>query len=206
MIVIADCGLGNVGALENMLRKAGGAAQAVRDPTALAGAAKLVLPGVGAFDQGVERLQAGGWWEPILAFARANKPVLGVCLGSQLLGQASEEGQRAGLGLIPMRSVRIAAEAGGRRLLVPHMGWNEVRALRDAPLLAGLETEARFYFAHSYRFVCDDPADVAAVCEYGGELPVYVRRGAVQGVQFHPEKSHRFGLTLFRNFVAGGGG
>lgn len=204
MIAIVDCGLGNLGALENMLKKAGGAAQVTADPRALENAAKLVLPGVGAFDRGVERLRASGFWEPILAFAGAGKPVLGVCLGSQLLGESSEEGSARGLGLIRARSVRLPAEVGGRRLKVPHMGWNDVRALREAPLLCGLEAEARFYFAHSYRLVCDDADDVAAVADYGGELPVYVRRGAVQGVQFHPEKSHRFGLTLFRNFVGPG--
>jgi glutamine amidotransferase len=161
-----------------------------------------VLPGVGAFDRGVERLRATGWWEPILDFAAAGKQVLGVCLGMQLLGESSEEGSARGLGLLRARSVRFPAEVDGRRLKVPHMGWNEVRALREAPLLGGLETEARFYFAHSYRLVCDDPTDVVAVAEYGGQLAAYVRRGAVQGVQFHPEKSHRFGLRLFKNFVA----
>jgi glutamine amidotransferase len=186
-----------------MIAKAGGAARVVSDPGALAAAERLILPGVGAWDAGVERLRAGGWWDPILAFARAGKPLLGVCLGMQLLSEGSAEGRLPGLGLVRGACERLPEQVGGQRLRVPHMGWNDVRPLREAPLLRGLEREARFYFAHSYRLVCADEADVAAVAEYGAPITAYVRRGAVQGVQFHPEKSHRFGLTLFRNLLGG---
>ena len=204
MIAIADCGLGNLPALANMVAKAGGQARLISDPAGLAAAERLILPGVGAWDAGVERLRAGGWWDPILAFAAAGKPLLGVCLGMQLLGGGSAEGRLPGLGLIRGGCERLPEQVEGRRLRVPHMGWNDVRLRGEAPLLRGLEREARFYFAHSYRLRCQDEGDVAAVAEYGVELTAYVRRGAVQGVQFHPEKSHRFGLTLFKNLLAGG--
>ena len=200
VISIVDYGVSNLGSIRNMLRKLGIDSELVATPAQVASARKLILPGVGAFDHGVANLMERGLIDPIKAKVLDEQvPILGICLGMQLLGKGSEEGSRDGLGLIEGVCVRFRLpEDSG--LKVPHMGWNETVPRRESPLLTGLEVGARFYFTHSYHLVCEDTEDVLAVASHGPDFTAIIERKNVMGVQFHPEKSHRFGMTLLRNF------
>jgi glutamine amidotransferase len=155
------------------------------------------LPGVGHYTEGARRLSEGGWRAPIAEFAASGKPLLGICLGMQLLGEGSAEGDGEGLGLLPFRLERLPAAPGTP---VPHMGWNTVAAAGAGSPLLESEEEARFYFVHSYA-VRADSALAQGTTDYGTPFASVVGRGNVHGVQFHPEKSHRFGMTLLRNFA-----
>jgi imidazole glycerol-phosphate synthase subunit HisH len=201
MIGIIDYGLGNVNAFLNAYRRLNIAAMPVRTAGELDGVARVILPGVGAFDHAMARLEASGMHEPLsLAATERGVPVLGVCVGMQILAASSEEGERAGLGLVPGRVRHLSAIDRTGTLQLPHMGWNDVRGLLSNPLFAGLEDDARFYFLHSYYFEC--PADVeAGTAEYGAEFSCAVRLRNIFGVQFHPEKSHHYGMRLLRNFA-----
>ncbi|MAO55494.1 MAG: imidazole glycerol phosphate synthase subunit HisH [Rhodospirillaceae bacterium] len=203
MIAIVDIGVGNLGAIKNMLRKVGAEAQITDTPDDIRAADKIILPGVGAFDQGMRALADSGLMDTLNEQALdAKKPVLGICLGAQMLGRKSEEGELPGLGWIDMDVVRFPRKAG---IKVPHMGWNTVAPAQPNgavhPLFAGNDPDPRFYFVHSYHFACNDEAEVAAICDYGGPFAAAVARDNVWGVQFHPEKSHRFGADLLRNFA-----
>ena len=201
-VAIIDYGSGNIGSIVNIFRKAGAPAVLSADPDELRRASHLVLPGVGAFDTCMRNLRQSGLI-PVLEerVLRAGTPLLGICVGMQMLSRGSEEGVEPGLGWIDAATRRFVAPPGSS-MRIPHMGWNAVRPARPAPLFAGLEIGARFYFVHSYHVQCDDPANVAGVTEYGGPFTAAVRRGNIAGVQFHPEKSHKFGVRLIGNFVA----
>jgi cyclase len=169
----------------------------------IASAERLVLPGVGAFDEGMENLERLGLAEVLAGRVLAARvPILGICLGMQLMTRKSDEGRKPGLGWIDADTVRFRAGlAGTERLTLPHIGWNHVNAVRPHPLLNGLHETARFYFVHSYRVVCRKPEDALAETSYGGHGFVSAfARGNIAGVQFHPEKSHRFGAQLLKNF------
>ena len=201
IITVVDYGVGNIGALLNMFDYLGIDAQASGDATVLAKADKLVLPGVGAFDKAMSTLRARRLVEPLNeAVLERRRPVLGVCLGMQLLARSSEEGSEPGLGWAKADVRRIVLEAGSP-LKVPHIGWAEVAPLRRSALFDPAEPTERFYFDHSYHVCCDQPDDVAAVIDYGRELCCAVSAGHIHGVQFHPEKSHRFGMRLLRAFA-----
>jgi glutamine amidotransferase len=198
---IVDYGMGNVASIANMIRKAGGEAFVAASPEALAAADRWVLPGVGAFDKGVEALKARGLDAWVRARAAQGGLVLGICLGLQLLTERSEEGRLPGLGLVPGETRRFRSDDPG--LKIPNMGWGVVTPARGTPLFDfPSPEEKRFYFTHSYHVVCAAPSDVAATAAHGGPFTAAVVRGNVWGVQFHPEKSHRFGLELFRRFLA----
>jgi glutamine amidotransferase len=204
MIAIIDCGIGNVGSVLNMFRKIGVAAVASGDPGVIANAEKLVFPGVGAFDNGMARLR-GSRLIPVLErrVLLEKTPMLGICVGLQLFTRGSEEGSCSGLGWLSAKTVRFRFQNGELgRLKVPHMGWNTVYAAREDgwPSLSG---QPRFYFVHSYHVECEEDGDVMATARYGYEFPVAVRRGNLVGVQFHPEKSHRFGMAVLRDFARG---
>ncbi|MBX3260971.1 MAG: imidazole glycerol phosphate synthase subunit HisH [Labilithrix sp.] len=200
-IAVIDYGVNNVGSVLNMFRRIGVEAIAVRHATALAGSSAVVLPGIGAFDAGVKSLRERGLFEAIRASVLdARTPILGICLGMQLLGAGSEEGSLEGLGLLAATARRLTVDREIPRLKVPHMGWNRTECL-DRELFAALEAP-RFYFVHSYHVVCEDPSDVAARCVYGAPFTAAVRRGPIMGTQFHPEKSHRFGMRVLENFAA----
>lgn len=201
LVGILDYGIGNVGSIHNMLKKAGAASLIVRDAQALAACEKLILPGVGAFDDGMARLDMSGMRGALDAAVAAGKPVLGICLGMQMLGLSSEEGAREGLGYIPFRNIRFRlAEQPG--LKVPHMGWDVVSLPDPAdPLVRGVAEPPRYYFVHSYHAQCDSQADALMLCDYGYPFVAAVRHGNVRGTQFHPEKSHRFGMALLKNFA-----
>lgn len=199
MIVIVDYGVGNLMSVLNMLRKAGGETVVSSDAGQILAADKLLLPGVGHFDHGMKMLNASGLREPLDRFAlELRRPVLGICLGAQILGRGSEEGETPGLGWIDMVCKRLPASPG---LRVPHMGWNQINQRKPSPLLDGMAEDARFYFVHSFCMHCTDPGDVLATAVHGVEFTCAVQRGNIAGTQFHPEKSLRHGLALVRAFV-----
>lgn len=196
MITIVDVGLGNVASVQNMLARIGAPVRiaAVPDHDSLSG--PIVLPGVGAFDTGIARLRDAGWFDELGALPSSH-PVLGICLGMQILGQGSAEGSLDGLGRIPVNFKRFPSQG----LPVPHMGWNHLADVRDDALLEGLPKRSRFYFTHSYYGYTGDPACVVASADYGIRFAAVVKQGGTYGVQFHPEKSHRFGMALLAAWV-----
>lgn len=201
MISVVDYGVCNLGSMLNMLRKVGARAELVSSAEEIERAGKIILPGVGAFDHGIAALRERGLFEPLRKKALQDRvPLLGVCLGMQMLGRGSEEGSTPGLGLIEAdsRRFRFAHDSGHK---VPHMGWSLLAKRGECPLQDGLDGATRFYFCHSYHMVCSDPADVMAKASYGHEFVAMVRHDNVYGVQFHPEKSHRFGMALLHNFA-----
>jgi glutamine amidotransferase len=201
MIAIVDLGIGNTGSLLNMFRKIGVAASATTDPDAILSADKVVLPGVGSFQRAAERLTELGVRDALGEFALGKRrPLLGICLGMQLLTRKSEEGGDEGLGLIPGETVRFRVPEGSR-LKVPHMGWNTIKRVGAHPLFEGMPADSRFYFVHSYHVVCDSADAAIAETDYGVPFTSSIARDNVLGVQFHPEKSHRFGMQLLENFA-----
>ena len=199
-VSILDYGIGNTGSILNMLGKLRLPAALVADAQGLRAAKRLVLPGIGAFDACMLALQASGLREPLLEFCASGRPLLGICVGMQMLTLGSEEGTQPGLGLIRAHTRKFAARAG---LGVPHMGWDVVRwQMPDHPLAHELTAENRFYFVHSYCVTCESAANSLAECTYGEDFSAAIVGGNLAGVQFHPEKSHRFGLQLLRNFAA----
>ncbi len=202
MISIIDYGVANLGSILNMLRKVGARAELVSSKEAVARAEKIILPGIGAFDHGISALRERGLVDVLRKKVLDDKvPLLGVCLGMQMLGKVSEEGHLAGLGLLDAHCKRFSF-TDDHRQKVPHMGWSLLAPRQqESALLKGLDAKARFYFVHSYHMVCADPADVLATACYGSEFVAMVQRGNVFGAQFHPEKSHRFGMALLHNFA-----
>jgi imidazole glycerol-phosphate synthase subunit HisH len=204
MIVIIDYGFGNPKSVANMLRRVGAEVEISRDPEVVERADKLVLSGVGAFDAGMAQLEGTGLLPLLRSRVLDDRvPIIGLCLGMQLLTESSEEGRAPGLGWIPGRTVRFRFAGREPEPRIPHMGWNTVRIARPNAVLAaepGDESAPRFYFAHSFHVVCDEPY-VAGWTEYGYEFPAVIGSGHIWGTQFHPEKSHRFGMRLLRNFA-----
>lgn len=203
-VTIIDYGVGNVASVANMLKKAGHSALLTHDHAQIRNASKLILPGVGAFDHAVARLDATGLRGLLVDRAAAGVPFLGVCLGMQLLLERSDEGTLEGLGLIAGGSHRFPTEGKGESLRVPHMGWNTVErteAWQDA--LPSVGTGDRFYFVHSFYVQPEDPAHVMGTSVHGVRFSSMIRRDNVTGVQFHPEKSHRYGLRLLADFADG---
>lgn len=202
-VAIVDYGMGNIGSIRKMLRLVGANPVVTADPSVMSQADRVLLPGVGHFDRAMANLHELGLVEPLRRLALVDrKPFLGICLGMQLLCRSSEEGTQPGLGLLDAR-VRRFEFAGPVRLKVPHMGWTTLEPRKASPLLLGLDGASRFYFVHSFYVECAEPADVLAEASYGVTFVAAFERGNVQGVQFHPEKSHRFGIQMFRNFVQG---
>jgi glutamine amidotransferase len=202
MIGIIDYGVGNVQAIANIYRRLDIAARLVRTPGDLEGATRLILPGVGAFDWAMTRLNASNLRAALLtAVLQETRPVLGICVGMQMIGCRSDEGVLNGLGWIDgeVKRFETSGSAGERRL--PHMGWNEAVPRQEGGLFGGLEGTARFYFLHSYYFAPASDRHVLAVTDYYGAFASSVRSGNVFGVQFHPEKSHQAGIRLLKNFA-----
>lgn len=201
MIKIIDYGLGNIQAFRNMYKRLNVAVDLAKTADDLADATKLILPGVGAFDHAMEQLDRSGMRERLDELVlKQSMPVIGICVGMQMLAERSDEGRLPGLGWIP-GEVRGFKSLGQPNLLLPHMGWNDVQPRPGHALFNDLQTDARFYFLHSFYFECKDPANVAAVSHYGKEFSCAVSAGNIHGVQFHPEKSHHFGAQLLKNFA-----
>jgi len=211
MVGIIDYAMGNLRSVQKACERVGGAARVLADPGELAeGIDRLVLPGVGAFGDGMAELRARGWVAPIRAWADQGRPLLGICLGMQLLFERSEEsaeeagGEVAGLGILPGRVAGFERghRLAGRRRKVPHMGWNTITWDRPDPLLAGLAGGVSVYFVHGYYAEPDEREGpvTSARCEYGERFCASAWRERVWGVQFHPEKSQAVGLAMIRNF------
>lgn len=202
MITIVDYGLGNIQAFLNVYKRLNLEARTARNAGELAGAAKLIVPGVGAFDHAMQRLEQSGMRDTLDDLVlRQRVPVLGVCVGMQMLARCSDEGRLPGLGWINGRVKSFGSRELSKRLPVPHMGWNDVRPEVGSRLFEGLEAEARFYFLHSFFFDCATREDELAVSHYGADFSSAVQHENVFGVQFHPEKSHHFGTQLLKNFA-----
>ncbi len=201
-VAVIDYNMGNVGAIMNMLRKIGAEAMLTRDFLDIERASHVILPGVGSFDRGLENLDRYGLRSVLDELALARRvPVLGICLGMQLLSRCSEEGTEEGLGWLDARTIRFTGDDVGVRK-IPHMGWNFVRPRVGCQLFDRFSDPPRFYFAHSYQVVCDEEADIAGTTRYGRQFTSVVAKDNVFGVQFHPEKSHRYGIELLRSFVS----
>lgn len=204
MINIIDYEMGNLRSVSKAFERLGFAVRVSSDPADIATASKVVLPGVGAFRDCIDNLRKGGFVPPLLAHIEAGKPLLGICVGMQMLFDESEEfGLHQGLGLIPGRVVRFpsAMNEGGERLKVPHMGWNTLKLQKPSPLFAGIDDGSYVYFVHSYYCAAQNPEDVAASCRYGDiEFCASLWRDNIMATQFHPEKSQDLGLKIFRNF------
>ena len=199
MITIVDYGMGNLGSMLNMFKRIGASACIEADPDLLRRSEKLVLPGVGAFDAAMERInEVPGLREVLDHKAQVEcVPILGVCLGMQLLTCASDEGALPGLAWIPGRAHRFPKREG---LKVPHMGWNVAHSKTPSPLTTGVGTEPRYYFVHSYYVEVDDDAHSLMRTYHGLEFDSAIGAGSIYGVQFHPERSHRFGMQVLKNF------
>ncbi|CAB3880834.1 imidazole glycerol phosphate synthase subunit HisH [Achromobacter sp. SIMBA_011] len=201
MITVVDYGVGNIGALLNMFDYLGIDAQASGDADTIVNAQRLVLPGIGAFDKAMSTLNERNLVTSLnQAVLVKRTPVIGVCLGMQLLARRSDEGVLPGLGWIDadVRRIEVTPQS---RLKVPHIGWADIRLASPSSLFPPVEETERFYFDHGYHMVCDNPADVAAVIDYENVLCCAVEHGNISGVQFHPEKSHRFGMRLLQNWA-----
>lgn len=206
MIALVDYGISNLRSVQKAFEHLGTQVTLVDAPDRLAQADRLILPGVGAFPAGMKGLQERGLSEPIKQAVRDGKPLIGICLGMQLLFESSDEmGETAGLGLLPGVVMKIKMQdAGGHphpALKIPHMGWNQLDVVRDHPLVRDLASGSYAYFVHSYAIYPEDQSIVLATTDYGGPFASIVGRGKVCGLQFHPEKSQVVGLKLLSNFL-----
>ena len=201
MITIIDYGMGNLGSVLNMFKKIGVQAQATSSPKEIDRAVKILLPGVGAFDNAMKRIKELQLKEVLDKKALQDKiPVLGICLGMQLLTNSSEEGSEPGLGWIPGKTIKFRFSKE-ENLKIPHMGWNLVSKKNESPLTEDFDKEARFYFVHSYYVKVENPLHSILTTSYGHEFDSGIQKDNIFGAQFHPEKSHRFGMKLFENFA-----
>jgi glutamine amidotransferase len=202
MIVIIDYGLGNLGSIKNMLKKIGTEALISSNPSDIKRAEKLILPGVGKFDQGIKNLKNLGLI-PVLSerVLEEMTPILGICLGMQLFTNRSEEGVSIGLGWIDAETVRFKFENSQSNLKIPHMGWNLIKVCQKNTLLDDMNQESRYYFVHSYHVVCKNENEILSKTCYGYDFVSSIKKGNIYGVQFHPEKSHKCGMKLLNNFV-----
>lgn len=202
MIVVVNSGTSNVGSIVNMLKKVGSNGVISEDPEVIRQAERLILPGVGSFDSGVSALRRLDLWDCLQEIViKKAVPCLGVCLGMQMMCRGSEEGELPGLGWFEADVVRLPRNTVEGVLRVPHMGWNRISPQNAHPIMAELATDARFYFVHSYCVQADHASDVVATCNYGVEFACSIAKGNIVAVQFHPEKSHKFGMKLMANFV-----
>lgn len=201
MIGVINYGIGNIGSILNMFKKIGIEAKAVESISEVELSDKLVLPGVGSFDVGMRKLHESGLVEAIKKHALIdNKPLIGICLGMQMLGLGSEEGTELGLGFIPFISKKFDFGQNSK-LKIPHMGWDVISNYdNDDPVVSTLNKNQRYYFVHSYYAVCENKANELMTCDYGITFAAAVKSNNIYGFQFHPEKSHKFGMDLLSNF------
>jgi glutamine amidotransferase len=201
MITIIDLGLGNVGSIKNMIHRLGKYSLITNSSEEINKATKLILPGIGTFDNAISKLNKLGL-QGVLEdkVLHHNVPILCICLGMQLLAKGSEEGNMAGLGWVDGYVKKFKLDNG---LKVPHMGWNDVKVKKDSKLFSKTTSDdQRFYFVHSYHFVCDKESDVLCTAQYGHEITAAIERKNIYATQFHPEKSHKYGLDLLNSFIS----
>ena len=202
MIAIVDYGLGNLKAFANIYKRLNIDVEFVKTPEKLSLAEKIILPGVGSFDHAMEELNKSGMREKLDELVLIKKvPLIGICVGMQMLGKRSDEGKLAGLAYIDAEIIKFDTDLIRQKPKLPHMGWNDVYPTVSNRLFDGLEVNAIFYFLHSYYFSCEDPKDAIAKSEYGLEFISAINRDNIFGVQFHPEKSHQYGIQLLKNFA-----
>jgi glutamine amidotransferase len=202
MITVIDYQTGNLGSIVNMIKKAGGEAVFSSDLEQIETAEKFILPGVGSFDIGMQKLTELGFIDVLKRRVIKDKiPILGICLGMQLLAERSEEGVLSGLGFISGDVVKFRFNNINANLRIPHMGWNSVNIKKESPLFYDMYENPVFYFVHSYHVVCNNPEDVVSTTNYGYDFASSLQRENIFGTQFHPEKSHKYGLRLIKNFV-----
>lgn len=204
MIVVIDYGMGNLGTVAAKIKKMDSSVVITSNPEEISRADKLILPGVGSFKAGMENLKSRNLI-PILdeKVLQDKTPVLGICLGMQLFTKKSEEGFVDGLGWIDAETVRFRFDGSQNGLKIPHMGWNTITLKNSHPVFTSLEDRSRFYFVHSYHARCEKPENIIAETGYGYSFPSVIARENIIGVQFHPERSHKFGMKILKNFLEG---
>jgi len=206
MITIINYGLGNLGSVQNILKRIGVQSKITSDIKEIEAAEKILLPGVGAFDSAIQKIDELNLRSVLVHKAKVDKiPFLGICLGMQLLTRGSEEGILTGLDLVPSKTVKFKfdteLEKDEMRLKIPHMGWNFVKQNTPSKLTEGFTLDHRFYFVHSYKVVCDNNINSILKTNYGGDFDAAIQNENVYGTQFHPEKSHKYGMQLLTNFA-----
>lgn len=202
MVTIIDYGVGNLSSIKNMLHRIGVRASITNSKEEIELAEKLILPGVGHFNYGMEQLHKSGFVELLNQRVLIDKvPILGICLGVQLLTKGSEEGDASGLGWIDGKTIAFDKSKIGEQRKIPHMGWSYVNSFSQSKLFTNMPDEARFYFVHSYHLQLNNPTDVLVRVNYGYDFTAGVEHENILGVQFHPEKSHKFGMKLLENYI-----
>ena len=202
MITLIDYGVGNIFAFQNVYKRLNIPTKIAKTQEDLADAEKLILPGVGSFDYAMVQLNASGMREKLDELVLEKKvPIIGICVGMQMMGNRSDEGKLEGLKWINAEILKFDESLIQHRTKLPHMGWNDVTSIINHPLFIGLEKEAIFYFLHSFYFKCNNPEDSIAVSDYGSSFSAAVNKDNIYGIQFHPEKSHQYGEKLLHNFA-----
>lgn len=203
MIGIIDYGAGNISSIGNIIKKMGGDYFICKKPEYLNRADKIIIPGVGSFDYGMDCLVNGGWIHTLNELViNQNKDILGICLGMQLMCNKSEEGIQKGLGWINANVKKFDFSDHRNELKIPHMGWNNIEIIKENKILINKNDEKRFYFVHSYYVECIDSDNIIAITKHGRNFTAAFHKGNIYGVQFHPEKSHKFGMELIKNFIS----
>ena len=202
MVTIIDYGLGNLGSIKNMLKKVGSDSEITNDLDIISNATKLILPGVGSFDNGMSNLEELGMISVLNRKVLIEKtPIMGICLGMQLFTNKSEEGVEPGLGWVYAETIKFNTDNASKKFTIPHMGWEYMEKCKDSKLLHEMYNESKYYFVHSYYVTCKDSKDILLKTNYIDDFVSAFEKDNIIGVQFHPEKSHKFGMKLFKNFV-----
>jgi glutamine amidotransferase len=202
MITLIDYGVGNIFAFQNVYKRLDIPTKIAKTQKDLIGAEKLILPGVGSFDYAMAQLNDSGMREKLDELVLEKKiPVIGICVGMQMMGNRSDEGKLEGLKWIDSEILKFDESLIQQRTKLPHMGWNDVTPVKNHPLFIGLEEKAIFYFLHSFYFKCNNPTESIAVSDYGISFSAAVNKDNIYGIQFHPEKSHQYGEKLLHNFA-----
>jgi len=203
MVVIVDYGMGNLGSIQNMLKRIGVESMISSEEKVIDSAQRLIIPGIGAFDNGMRKLSEFGLIQVLNKKAMLDKiPILGICLGMQLMTESSEEGISKGLGWLKGKTIKFKFDGENKKLKIPHMGWNTIEIKKTCPLFEDLPEEKRFYFVHSYHVELDAEPDSLSTTNYGYDFTSMFQYDNLYGVQFHPEKSHKYGMKLLKNFVS----
>jgi len=201
-IIIVDYGMGNLGSIRNMLGYLGIPCLITSEMDQIANAKKIIIAGVGAFDYAINKLHEYRLWEVLERKALMEKtPILGICLGMQIMTKKSEEGKQQGFGWIDGETIRFNFNDNLSKLKIPHIGWNTVSVEKESNIITGLDSNSRFYFVHSFHIICYQKKDILLSTNYGYNFPSGIQRENIYGVQFHPEKSHRFGFRLLKSFA-----